>query len=134
MILSKTTTYALRILIFMASGGQVIYSAQSLFENLGISERYLRRLLTTLVKSGFIISAIGRNGGYVFSRPVNSIYVSDVIEAIEGLESFEGCILGVKNCGLAEVCAMHRAFASIKNNLVATFKQISLAELKTTDL
>ena len=39
--------------------------------------------MTTLSKKGLITSTRGRNGGYSVSRKIDSIYLSEIINAIE---------------------------------------------------
>ena len=132
MFLSKTTTYAIRILIFMATDEQPLFSAQYLFEKLNISNRYLRRLLTDLTKHGFITSLRGRNGGFVFARTMDSILISEIIEAIEGSNLLETCIMGRTDCKLSPVCAMHASWLEIRNNMKKTFSQTSLLDIKNS--
>jgi Rrf2 family transcriptional regulator, iron-sulfur cluster assembly transcription factor len=134
MVLSKTSTYALRILIFMAGESGQNISASSLYKELGIKKQYLRRLLTDLSKSGLIQSTMGRNGGYVFSRDPASIYIYEVIDAIEGFSSFEGCIFGITDCKQSPQCAMHNTWANARDDLVRVFRNTSLVNLKSGGL
>ncbi len=132
MFLSKTTTYAIRILIFMATDTQQLFSAQYLYEKLNISNRYLRRLLTDLTKHGFVTSLRGRNGGFVFARSLDTIYLSEIIEAVEGTNFFGTCIMGFTDCKLSPVCAMHHQWLEIRNNMTKTFSTTSLLDIKNT--
>jgi Rrf2 family transcriptional regulator, nitric oxide-sensitive transcriptional repressor len=132
MILNKTTTYALRILIHMATEEHEMYTAKELFGSLNIHQRYLRRLLTDLSKSGFIKSTRGRSGGYVFAKPLDRILISEIIDAVEGFSSFNSCILGNADCRLTPVCGMHVAWAKVKEEMLATFTTTSLADLKNS--
>lgn len=134
MILAKTTSYALRILIFMASMEDELISAQSLHDSLKIRKQYLRHILTNLSKNGFIKSSRGRNGGYEFARSPKKIFVSEIIDAIEGFESFDACILGEPDCTRAEFCEMHIIWAELKTKMVSTFKTTSLHNLKLSGL
>ena len=108
MFISKTSEYALRILTYMAFNNEAQLSAQNLYTELQIPKRYLMRLLTDLSKSGFIKSTRGRTGGYVFARSLDTIFFSDIIDSVEGLKSFEGCVLGNTICPVDKPCAMHR--------------------------
>lgn len=53
---SKTSEYALRILTYMVKDSTQLYSAKKLIDELKISDKYLRRLMTSLTKAGFIES------------------------------------------------------------------------------
>jgi Rrf2 family protein len=134
MILTSTTSYALRILINMAQDKHLIVSANTLHEILGIRRQYLRRLLTDLAKHGFIKSSRGRHGGFEFARDPGQIYIYEVIDAIEGFTSFEGCLLGVKDCTQSPQCAMHSIWADVKNMMLHTFRSTTLSALKKEQL
>jgi Rrf2 family protein len=134
MVLSKTSTYALRILIFMAGENGQIISAHSLYKELGIKKQYLRRLLTDLSKSGLIQSTMGRNGGYVFARDPSTIFIYEVIDAIEGFSGLEGCIFGITDCKQSPQCAMHNTWVSAREDLIRVFRTTSLISLKSGGL
>jgi Rrf2 family protein len=134
MILTSTTSYALRILIQMAQDKQNMVSAKTLHDILGIKKQYLRRLLTDLVKHGFIKSSRGRNGGFEFARDPGQIYIYEVIDAIEGFKSFEGCLLGVKDCTQSPQCTMHSIWAEARDVMIRTFRSTTLSALKKDQL
>ncbi|MDD5184566.1 MAG: Rrf2 family transcriptional regulator, partial [Paludibacter sp.] len=80
MKLSKTSEYALRILIYMAKVPDQLYTAKQLVKELKVSDKYLRRLMTDLSKSGFIRSIQGRDGGYTFIKNPDDIMLYDIID------------------------------------------------------
>ena len=130
MFISKTSEYALRILTYMALNNETQFSAQNLFKELDIPKRYLMRLLTDLSKSGFIKATRGRSGGYIFARPINTIYFSEIIDSVEGLLSFEGCVLGNTVCPVDKPCAMHKIWEKPKQAFLETVRKTTLADLK----
>ncbi len=130
MFISKTSEYALRILTYMALNNETQFSAQNLFNELDIPKRYLMRLLTDLSKSGFIKATRGRSGGYIFARPINTIYFSEIIDSVEGLLSFEGCVLGKTVCPVDKPCAMHKIWEKPKQAFLETVRKTTLADLK----
>ncbi len=131
MFISKTSEYALRILTYMALNSETQFSAFTLFHELHIPKRYLMRLLADLSKSGFIKATRGRNGGYVFARPLSTIYFSEIIDSVEGLLSFEACVLGNTFCPVDKPCVMHQLWDKPKRAFLETIKSTSLADLKS---
>lgn len=127
---SKTSKYALRILGHMAKDEQTLYSALQLHKEIDVPEKYLRRLLTGLSKSGFIESTQGRNGGFKFSRSISDIYLSQIVDAIDGLESINGCILGYKSCAFNHACPMHEIWEATKRNVIDTLSKTSLKDIQ----
>ncbi len=107
-----------------------LFSSKILHEELEIPERYLRKLLTDLSKAGFIRSTRGRNGGYVFDKKLNEILLSDIIDTVEGFESFNSCILGVYQCNLENPCPMHHIWAETKKKILKTLTTTTLADLQ----
>ena len=57
----------------------------------GISETYLSKVYAKLGKSGLIKSVPGVKGGYALARDPGNITFWDVVEAVEGKESFFQC-------------------------------------------
>jgi Rrf2 family nitric oxide-sensitive transcriptional repressor len=131
MALSKTTSYALRILIFMGSHEERSCTADYLYQHLAIPKQYLRRLLTKLSKERLIVSQVGRNGGFVLGKPPEKIFISDIIDAVEGMESLNFCILGIINCSMKPKCAMHDLWEDVRTRMISTFSTTSLHDVKS---
>lgn len=129
MKLSNTSEYALRILIYMGKDVQRLYSAKQLVEALKISDKYLRRLMTDLAKSGIVSSIQGRDGGYVIAQKPEDIKLANIIEAIEGMDKYTGCLLGFENCSDEKPCALHSSLGPIREEFFRVFTQKSLNDL-----
>jgi Rrf2 family protein len=113
----------------MAKNEKALYSAQQLHKEIDVPEKYLRRLLTDLSKSGFIKSIQGRNGGFTFSRDISQIYLSEIVDAVDGLDSVSGCILGYDSCAFDFKCPMHEIWEETKKNVIQTLSKTSLKEI-----
>ena len=129
MKLSKTSEYAIRILSYMATEKAQCYSAKCLIDKLHISDKYLRRLMTDLTKAGLIYSTQGRNGGYFFAKDPSDISISEIIDIVEGMDKYTGCILGFKTCDDDNPCSMHIVWSSMRDKLVKTFNETKLSDL-----
>jgi len=134
MKLSKTSEYALRVLSFMINSEMQVFSAKYLIDTLNVPDKYLRRLMTDLSKSGFIKSMKGRDGGYTFAKNANAIYISQVIDAVEGMEKYEGCIMGFGECSDESPCSLHKNYAPIKEQLINFLSTTTISELKSTNI
>lgn len=134
MKLSKTSEYAIRILSFMATEKKELISAKELVNKLSISDKYLRKLMTLLSKANLINSIQGRYGGYYFSKNVKNIYISDIINAVEGMEKYLGCILGHENCSDKTPCSMHEVWVETREKLVTTFEETSLYKISQAEI
>ena len=84
--------YALHCLLYMVKleeGKSVGIKDLATFQ--GISETYLSKVYTKLTKCGIVKSVPGVKGGYALARNPEEITFLDVVEAIEGKESFFQC-------------------------------------------
>jgi len=89
---SQATDYALHAMLYLVDqASDKPVSVQLLAEKLGVSQTYLSKMLTKLVKAGLIHSVSGVNGGYRLKRNKDDISFLDVIHAIEGTASLFEC-------------------------------------------
>ena len=130
MILKKTTEYALSVLGFMATRNEEMYPAEYLYSELKIPKQYLRRLLTDLTKKGFIVSSRGRNGGFIFARDLATINFAQVIDAMEGPDAMNSCLLGFTACIVDHPCVMHDLWTKSRAQMIETLTSTSLGDLR----
>jgi Rrf2 family protein len=134
MRLSKTSEYALRVLSFMINSDTEMFSAKFLIKKLSVPDKYLRRLMTDLRKKGFISSVQGREGGYVFAKGADTIFLSEVIDAVEGMDKYRGCVLGFGKCSDNNPCSLHTKYAPIRNELIRFLSTTTISELKNGEV
>ena len=134
MILSKTSQYAIRVLSYMINSDLQVFSAQHLIQTLNIPDKYLRQLLTTLSKAGFIKSIRGREGGYVFARNADRIYLFSIIDTVEGMDKYTSCLLGFSECNDNNPCSLHEKWAPIREELLDFLNNTTLAEVKNNHI
>lgn len=129
MFLNRTTKYAISLLAYMVKDQDAVYSAEFLHRELNIPRRYLRLLLTDLSKHGFIVSSRGRSGGFRFEKGTEKISIASIIDTMEGLENYDNCFFGIKNCTNEKPCAMHDSWNKTRSQLMKTLENTSLEEL-----
>lgn len=134
MTLSKTTEYALRVLTLMAADTEKMYTSAYLHSKLKIPKKYLQRLLTDLSKNELIRSIQGRSGGFVFSKKIEKIFISDIIEAVEGFNREPSCFFGFEKCALENPCAMHDVWSKSQHDLIKVLSSTRLVDLINKNL
>ena len=134
MKLSKTSEYSLRILSYMINSDMQVFTAKHLVEVLNVPDKYLRRLMTDMSKKGFIKSIQGREGGYVFAKNANKIFLSDVVEAVEGMDRYKGCIMGHETCSDENPCSLHKTYAPVRDNVLNFLSSTTISELKDINI
>jgi Rrf2 family protein len=89
---TKATNYALHIMAFMVTyDSSENLSLQPLASHMNMSQTYLSKILTQLVKADLIQSTPGVNGGYSLRKKKEDISFFDVIQAIEGSGALFTC-------------------------------------------
>ncbi|MGE5430767.1 MAG: RrF2 family transcriptional regulator [Syntrophomonadaceae bacterium] len=129
MAFSKTTEYALRALTLMTEKPEELLSADFLHKTLRIPKKYLQRLLTDLSKSGLIESVRGKYGGYRLGRTGNEIFLSEIIEAVEGFKKEPTCFFGFEECIHSNPCAMHEVWAKSQNEIIKVLSTTTLSQM-----
>ncbi len=131
MVLHNTTQYAIRILNYIANeSGSELVSAKTLSEKLDIPYKFLTKIMTSLVKDGFIRSMRGRGGGFELTRPADEIIIGEVLDVISGSLEDNSCILGIGKCGDRKQCALHDQWLTPKKIIRKMFENTTLDMLK----
>ncbi|PDO09263.1 MAG: transcriptional regulator [Candidatus Reconcilbacillus cellulovorans] len=85
MKISTKGRYGLTIMMELAARyGEGPTSLKAIAEKHQLSEHYLEQLIAPLRNAGLVKSVRGAYGGYVLSRPPESITSGDVIRVLEG--------------------------------------------------
>ncbi len=135
MRLYKTSEYAIRILIYLAIRKDEVISVTELSDKLEIPYKYIGRLMLKLAENGFVESTHGKKGGYKIINDLNSIFLSQIIQAVEGFESYSQCILGFEKCGDENPCPLHKYWGEHRENLRKMWESLSLDKIVSeTDL
>ncbi|MEZ5070737.1 MAG: Rrf2 family transcriptional regulator [Bacteroidales bacterium] len=127
---SKTTSYAITVLNYLAKNGEKRFTAKELNQELDIPWQYLRRLLTNLSKDGFIEGVKGRTGGFSLARNPREITIASIVESTEGMAIFNKCIMGFHECPSAEKCVMHDTWEQARDNIVSLLQNTTLDKFK----
>ena len=93
---SKTASYSLNILSFMATHEEANMSAAFLHEKLHIPYPYLRQILIRPFKKAVLFTVPEEEVVDLFSKQKEEISLADIIESTDGLESLNKCILGFR--------------------------------------
>lgn len=130
MILSKSCEYAIRAVIYLG------YKS-SKGEKAGIPEvseavdsplHFTGKILQTLARKKVISSVKGPNGGF-FIRDSSSVYLSDIVRAIDGNGVFSSCVMGLKSCSDLKPCPLHEQIKPIRTQLLIEFSKKSIQEM-----
>lgn len=93
-----------------------------------ISLSYLEQLFAKLKKSKLVSSIRGPGGGYQLSRAQNTIFVAQIIDAVDESINATNCN-GKGNCHQGEICLTHHLWEDLSNQIHNFLNGISLSHL-----
>jgi len=129
MNLSNTAQYAIRVISYMAIKKQVLYSASDLIKELKVSDKYLKRILTTLAFNDIIKSVQGRYGGFALHKDLEKISLFEIVKAVDNIEKYFGCVLGFDECSDENPCALHTKWAPLRAELLAFLENTNMSDV-----
>ncbi len=128
MKLSSESRYGLVGLAYLATrpAGALVRSGE-LAEEARVPAMFLAKTLGKLARVGILRSARGREGGFALARPAGEISIREVLEAIEGADLFECCLLWGERTDEGH-CSLHEAFSAVKPVAKSALDELSLEE------
>jgi Rrf2 family protein len=129
-MLSKTGLHAVRAMVALARLPQGAYGgAASIAQDIGAPQNYLGKLLKALAERGLLESQKGLGGGFRLARDARDITLFDVVDPIEHISRWSGCILGQSACSDGAPCALHERWKTVRDAYVLMLQETTLAEL-----
>ena len=93
-----------------------------------ISLSYLEQLFAKLRQNELVSSVRGPGGGYRLGRPLDEVYVAQIIDAVNESVDATHCH-GAGNCQQGEVCLTHYLWSDLSTQIHQFLSGISLASL-----
>lgn len=128
-LFSRACEYAIRGLAEMASQPEITsWTIQELAKQTDTPAPFLAKTFQTLVKSGILNSAKGRHGGFSFARPVDKIYIMEIVNILDGPTLANDCALGFPECSGIKPCPFHAQWGEIRETIIHALSSQSLIE------
>lgn len=108
---------------------QIYVPIREISDRLDISFHFLTKILQQLTQAELMHSYKGPKGGIALSRSPEKIMLIDVVRAIDGMNLFEECVLGLPGCGVRNPCPLHDKWAHSREALRHMFENTSLSEM-----
>lgn len=130
MNLTKTSEYALRILLYLSLHPDRLVTTRELCRELHLSFKYIGRLLSQLVEAGLVHSERGKQGGYRLNQDASRISLFEVVQAVDDWNKYTQCMMGFGHCNEENPCAFHDLWKPIREELIQLFTKTTVEELK----
>ena len=132
--LSKKADYALMAMKHLAlKAGPLSTSAREIAEQYDIPIELMAKVLQRLARSGLLTSHQGTRGGYTLSKPMASISVADIIQAIDGPLTVTACSTEDEQCEQFTKCNIRDPLWRIKDRILNALSTCSLAEISSAE-
>ncbi len=129
-MLSKSGIHAVRALIVLAELPRGTHAgAVSIAERIEAPKNYLGKILQQLSREGLVVSQKGLGGGFRLARDPTDISLLDIVDPIEQIERWDGCILGRESCSDENPCPIHDGWKSVKEAYMELLSDTTLANL-----
>ncbi len=130
-MLSQKCKYAIRTILYLAveCKKDEKKSLKELSDSLKIPSPFLGKILQELVPKKIISSTKGPNGGFYLTEKNLQLPAIKIIEAIDTLEFFKACGLGLDACSDKFPCPIHNDFKIARDHLQKMFAKKSIRDL-----
>ncbi len=129
-IFHAPTRYALQALVCLPDDGTYRLT-RCLATEVDIPGPFLAKVLQTLGHAGILESQRGPTGGFRLNRAPEHITLKDIVEAMEGPEPFEECLLGHHHGDQnACHCPIRPAWDLLQNLLTTVLATTTLRDLQ----
>ena len=127
-MLSKTSEYALRSVVFLAENPASSNPLQAIAATTQVPPGYLSKVLQLLVRAGLLTSQRGLGGGFSLARPAEEMSVYEVVQAVDPIERILECPLKLPE-HREELCALHRRLDDVMEMVEHSFRITNVADL-----
>lgn len=122
--------YAARIILYLAmQPPETRITAREVARLRLIPPALARRIVTRLVKAGFLRGQKGKGGGFSLARAPAEISLLEVVEAMDGVIALNLCVLEPQECSLVSQCPVHEVWVEARQILRNYLGQITFQEL-----
>ena len=129
MIYSKPCEYAIRAITFLARYPGGAAPGTVIAEGEGLPAPVLGKVLQELARKGLLESRRGPGGGFRLARKPQLITLRDVVAAIDGLDQFAECVVGLEGCSDQSPCPLHDTWKALRAQLMGYLEATTLADM-----
>lgn len=133
MIYSNATEYAIRGLSELASrGSNERVMLDDVVEGTSLPRDFMAKIFQKLVRAGVLRSTKGRGGGFALARAAHEISLMHIVEAIDGEQAYDRCVVGLERCNDTMPCPQHDLYKPIRQRLKDYLNTTTVADLSAS--
>ena len=128
MNITKHTDYSFKILMYLALKPGQSYTISQLSTVFNVSKNHLMKVVNNLSTAGFLHTQRGRGGGIRLGKPIKSIRIGAVVEAMEFSLEIVDCNAN-GGCLFQSACKLKGMFTEATRSFIHTLDNYTLADL-----
>lgn len=133
-MLSNSCIYGIRAVIYLASRPKTDSKTgiKKISSDLKLPAPFLAKILQQLAKQKILTSTKGPNGGFSFLKDPEKITLLDIVNTIDGRETFTRCIMHNGSCEGVENekhCVLHNDYEKPRRELYNLFSNTTINEV-----
>jgi Rrf2 family transcriptional regulator, iron-sulfur cluster assembly transcription factor len=133
MLFSRPTEYAIRGLSELAGRNPAVtVLLDDLVSGTDLPRDFLAKVFQRLVRAKILRSSKGRGGGFALTRPSHEVTLMQIIEALEGEQRMDQCVVGLERCNDQMPCPQHDLYKPIRQRLKDYLNTTTLADLSAS--
>lgn len=117
MRITNAAEYAIRAILQMSIDPDKVYTATELFINIDAPQKFLSKILQKLAQKKILASTRGIKGGFKIKKPIDTLTLFDIIEAIDGPMGLNKCLLDGYDCSREKYCPVHLVWLEAQREL-----------------
>ena len=129
-MISQTTEYALRAIVFLADTPTEAHTAEEIANGTKVPVGYLAKILQGLAKAGLVTSQRGLYGGFTLVESPTTLTIYQVVHAVDPIRRITECPLGLEDHG-SNLCPLHRGLDNAMLAVETAFKKLTIHHLLT---
>ena len=127
---SQECEYAIQAVTYLARRPESFRtSIRNLARTLKIPHHFLAKILQRLTQKGLLTSTKGPKGGFALGMPAADITLFHVVEAVDGVDFTNQCLLGFPECSGKNPCAVHEQWGGIRETIYRLLVSRDIAEV-----
>jgi Rrf2 family transcriptional regulator, iron-sulfur cluster assembly transcription factor len=130
MIYSRSSEYAIRAFVHLAQIPDGQYAmVKNIAEQEDIPSHFLAKILQQLARKGLLRSSKGPTGGFALRMDAGDIRLLDIVEALDGLASYQQCASGLSECSDEMPCSMHDNWKALRARIQEYLERNTIDDL-----
>jgi Rrf2 family iron-sulfur cluster assembly transcriptional regulator len=129
-IFSRQCEYALQATSYLAlkPAGKMT-SIKELTKKLDIPYHFLGKILQSLTYKGLLNSQKGPTGGFALGMPAHEITLYHIVDAIDGNDFMNKCVMGFPECTGKNPCAVHEKWGGLRDGIYNMLVNKNIAQI-----